>query len=864
MQSTDIQAELKRSVAQMDAAQGGAIIVWHDPDGEFESTLDELELPGIEVVRERENHSFELKCAQNEDLSGRSILLYRTRARSLEGDWLADVEMRAGQFSADYASMQLRDINAEDTPEMRALLAAHKAFFGKKRAVKKLCALAPAYTDPQQVELGMIAVTVNAASIDPADVLRAWLLGIEDNADEDAVRTLEDAGLLDALAARIHAWTGFEDDITDHTALAQHILLSCIAPQLGSTALQGFDACFNENAARFCSNVFETWLRADDGAGIDTLRDTCQSVEEVFGLLSLLESAPTEALMPCDTFPCIDAAILERLMAEVARPSGDFQAVLSQAAERRARVWHREFEVYYRAVEAAARMQELHRACDGVIEAGTPKELWSAYTGTLCAMDRWYRVFNESLAFARKNSRYALDDALKQCARTIENLYKNWFLRELSKRWLGACAGDLAAHGHASGIPLQLDFDMAEVGPATRAAKRTWVIVSDALRYEVAQELGELIQHETRCTCELDAVQSVFPSITRCGMSALLPAGTFRMEAGSDGLEVLVDGNAAYGTETRAQQLAAHYPGAVAVQYETFVNRMTTAERKELVTDAPLVYIYHNTIDALGDKAPTETKTFDACREAILELKALVERLVREQKASSIIITADHGFLYTAEPLEEHESASVSNISGTVVDHGRRYAVAKADATSDAFLPVALPSDDLVGFCPRECVRIKLGGGGNNFVHGGFTLQECCVPVLRCSVKRKGARGYVETTPASISVITELGTITNGMFGVDVLQDAPVSATTAPATYELFVGDAAHAPVTNIATVVADRVDEDARARTSHLQFTIKPGVDTDEHAAYALYARNVQTKQIQSLRPLKISIAFAPLDFGF
>lgn len=53
-------------------------------------------------------------------------------------------------------------------------------------------------------------------------------------------------------------------------------------------------------------------------------------------------------------------------------------------------------------------------------------------------------------------------------------------------------------------------------------------------------------------------------------------------------------------------------------------------------------------------------------------------------------------------------------------------------------------------------------------------------------------------------------------------------------------------------------------ARTTRLQLTIKPGIETDEQAMYALYARDMQTKQIQNLRPLKISIAFAPLDFGF
>lgn len=226
MKRSDIQSELIRSFGQMDPSQGGAVIVWHDPEGEFEETLDELELPGIEVIREQENHAFELKCAMNEDLAGRSILLYRKRSRTLEGDWLADIEMRAERFSADYASVQLREINAEDTPEMRALLAEHKALLSKKRTVKRLCALRASYTDPKQVEAALIAAIVETDSLDPANILRTWLLGIEGEACEHLTEALEKNGLLATFATMIHAWTGFEGDITDEAELSQHILLS--------------------------------------------------------------------------------------------------------------------------------------------------------------------------------------------------------------------------------------------------------------------------------------------------------------------------------------------------------------------------------------------------------------------------------------------------------------------------------------------------------------------------------------------------------------------------------------------------------------------------------------------------------------
>ena len=50
MRTTDIQSELQRLFGAQDSAQGGAIVVWHDPDGSFTETLDTLDLPGVEVI----------------------------------------------------------------------------------------------------------------------------------------------------------------------------------------------------------------------------------------------------------------------------------------------------------------------------------------------------------------------------------------------------------------------------------------------------------------------------------------------------------------------------------------------------------------------------------------------------------------------------------------------------------------------------------------------------------------------------------------------------------------------------------------------------------------------------------------------
>lgn len=37
---------------------------------------------------------------------------------------------------------------------------------------------------------------------------------------------------------------------------------------------------------------------------------------------------------------------------------------------------------------------------------------------------------------------------------------------------------------------------------------------------------------------------------------------------------------------------------------------------------------------------------------------------------------------------------------------------------------------DFGGFAPRESIRLKMNGGGMNFVHGGISLQKMVVPVI--------------------------------------------------------------------------------------------------------------------------------------
>lgn len=863
MRTSDIQSELMRLFDE--AGDAGRVVVWHDPDGEFAEGIEGLDLPGVELMVERENELFTLKQALNEDLAGRRILLYRPRERRLEGDWLADVEVRSTPFSADYASIQLRELGAADTPEMRSELKARKRWLSKKTNVRKLLALRDSFAVPQELELAIMAVELGADAAEPVPVLVRYLIAARERGGLEALAPLEAAGVADSLRAAVRAWTGFTAEVTDATAFAQNVLLSAFSRTAPSRVLSGLERCCSPDHADLCHEVFRTWLASDDRA---TLLDVCVEVEATCRLEDRLAEATLPELLAMGVFPCVDAVILRGLFSAVCDPSSN-EDVLAAVGVRRGFAWYEELSCYYEGVTQAARMRRFWREHPEGLAALHAERVWAAYAEEWYQMDSWYRAFHQAFAGAIRSGEYELDEDFRAARTAMENLYKGWYLRTLSERWARAAEAELASQGYVSGVPRQQDFFMSEVDGIALSKRRAWVIVSDALRYEVAVELADVLERETKGSTELASAQATLPSITKCGMPALLPHGSFSLERGQTGgkpaLSVLVDGVEAATCAKRQEVIRHAYPAGVAVTYDSFVNGMGRAERKELVGETDVIYVYHNAIDATGDKAATERKVFDACGDAVGELLGLVKLIVREFRATDVIVTADHGFLYTDEPLTASDHVSLKDVSGEVVEAGRRYVVAEKDASSEVLLPVALPGGHLKALMPRECVRIAMAGTGENYVHGGISLQEMCVPVLRFRNRRAGSNGYVESAPVALSLVSKLDTITNSLFTLELLQDEPVGGKALPAEYDIFVGTAAHEPVTDVARVVADRISADASERTFTVRLSLWPGFSPSEGERYPLLARNVGTGEVATLRELRMQVAFAPsIDFGW
>jgi hypothetical protein len=95
--------------------------------------------------------------------------------------------------------------------------------------------------------------------------------------------------------------------------------------------------------------------------------------------------------------------------------------------------------------------------------------------------------------------------------------------------------------------------------------KRVFVIISDALRFEAAEELSRIINGRNKYEASLSTLLGVLPSYTKLGMAALLPHKSLAYKEGSS-LNVTADGKPTSDWKTEVLYLAK--VGGMAIHWE--------------------------------------------------------------------------------------------------------------------------------------------------------------------------------------------------------------------------------------------------------------------------------------------------------
>ena len=874
----DVKDQIENRFAQPIGCTPRRIIIWHDPGGSFEGEFDllrsmafdgklSLERP-LSFVKADEGSAFALKRLIYREEPESDFLIYSRSQKDLsphglEGNWLADIELIAEHFQADFSSMLLEELGAEDGA--RDGIVRFKAFFGAEDRKKKFVRLMPHAQSKEDVALGVMGALLGVSELSTAQMIKAFVSASYN--EGDPMGDLAKYGADEPFASYVQGRLGYAGDLSSVDDLMAHVLLSALSRTLPEGALAGLEGRMSAQHGHFCKNVVDEWVRDEDFR--DVLGELCDRVEGACNLRQRFSQMDSADLAESDALPCINERILTDLMRSLSQGADRAGEATRLARQRKDLAWYGRVRPYFDALLAAADAATFFREHAQGFHCAVPADVWKAYAGDWHRMDAFYRRFcvacDECLSRSSDVSD-ELESALEDLTSWMGNIYANWFLSDANACWVSACEKQWAEQGYVEGVARQSRFFDEHVMSGGGNAKKTLVIISDALRFEVAVQLAERLERNTKGTAELKSMQSVFPSITEFGMAALLPHNTLAFDAGTG--VVSCDGMSAMSTTEREAVLQARKASYRAIQSKDLI-AAKRSERKPLVGDAEVVYVYHNKIDATGEDYATEQDVFRACGTAIDDIVALVKIAINDLGISRVVITADHGFIYTRDALEEREKVGKADIDAEPVRLGRRYAILEG-AVPDDSLFIKMNMGDIkggayMGLSPRECVRIKKPGPGECYVHGGASLQEMCVPVIEFRNRKGGSKGYVEQQPATLKLLSTSRRVNSMMFRVDLFQPEAVGGKVLPAEYELVMTDASGNEVSSVITAHADMEDADDTARVVRPQFSLKAGRQYGMKETYYLVCRQRKSMQIEWSEEFKIDIAFAPEDdFGF
>ena len=838
------------------------IIFWYDEDQEFADKLDEIVLENAKIVVLTGSNAFAVKKLLNHDDMTSNYLVYSPVSYDRQDDnWLLDIELYSEEFRADLISIWMDEMDIPPTPAMRKQVKHYRKYFNAKDRRARIVAQNKVPSTPAQLHMAVMAAICGLKNPQPNQIIRSVFRAGLDVQNNAIYREFINYGSEDAFWAMVRQGCGFYEEEHDLGRLAIHLLLTASTRTMRPEYLAGLDSFISMPHQAYCYDFISEWLHGEDR---EQLYDVARYVEDEAHLNQRFAKLAVDDLVNTECFPCINEVILTKLMTEISNHIIDVDTISATVEKRRTCAWYESFENFYDGLLQVANMQRFFKEHSAGFHTADAKGIWKEYTESYYQMDTFYRLFNLSFQKSLETSNILLDDLFKHVADKVEGLYSHWFLGGLGNNWSDVCADELEQFGKVLEIAKQEDFYRSRI---KNSDTRVFVIISDALRYEVAASLAEQLRRETQSKVSLSSMQSIFPSITKFGMAALLPHKELSAEVRNDILTVFADAQSTASTN-RDKVLKNENPSSVALQYKNIIG-MKRAERSALVKGMDVVYLYHDTIDDASHTS--DTSVFPACDKAISELKNLVRIIVNEFGGTRIMITADHGFLYTYSPLTEDDKVDKTSFNGMDVEYGRRYAIMQKGAAPKYLMPVKFldGKSEFDGFAPRESIRIKMNGGGLNFVHGGISLQEMVVPVIEYRYLRNDSMEYkrnkqkYDTKPVTVSLLSANRKISNMIFSLNFYQKDAVGDNREATTYLVYFTDESGKQISDVQKIIADKTSDNGADRTFRCNFNLK-SLKYSNTATYYLVIADEQGLQMPQREQFQIDIAFAMDEFDF
>jgi uncharacterized protein (TIGR02687 family) len=846
--------------------EGQRIVFWHDPDQEFLTTVPLLELDGVTTLRLDEVGALEAKiCLEREEPNSKFLLYAPTEEPDYEDDWLLDIRLYSRSFRADKASILLQELGLVNL-HLRTHVSDRRKFFDAKDRLQKIKNLVAPDDAAADLDRKMIAVVAKADQPELFNLVRtifhAW---IEAGSELDLDNPPAVFGQIEKFDLDVPFWSmvkatfGYEEENPTLKNFLLRLVLTDYAHHLKGDVPQSIRGLLLPKTGWSNAVVCLAQWRdsSSKGTSYDRLSADAAAILKIEDHLPNLEIDQLSEVM---TFLVVEKRIASSLRERVQTTADTINAdeVRAIASRRQSGHWasltvagstdapRQALHAVYGALVAAADFYALRNQHKGGFDYPTAAAMYGAYESELFRFDQLYRHFCESADMAEA----AGWSILKPLRADIEAHYVNWYLTNLALAWgkfmephPSSGNGGLLSKWQIEKVPNQDRFYDRNVRPWLDEGdnRRAFVIISDAFRYEAAQELTTELNGKYRFEATLSSQLGVLPSYTALGMASLLPHKTLAYRVlPNGGTDVLVDGKSSIASERDGILRAV---GGAACKYDELMAKKKD-EGREFVKDKRVVYIYHDTVDSVGDDGKTEGHTFEAVRHAIDELAAIVGYIVNNLNGNHIVVTADHGFLFTETARVETDKSKLTEKPDSTILAKKRYLLGPNLPDNDAAwhgkLSVTAGAEGDMEFWIPKGANLFHFVGGARFVHGGAMPQEIVVPVV--TVKQLKGKSALETKTRSVTVQV-LGSnhrITTAQHRFQLIQMEAVSDRVKPITLRVAVYEGEE-PVTDIQSVKFESSSGNLDERKKWVSLVLKER-QYNKKTPYRLVLRDAET----------------------
>lgn len=593
------------------------VLFFFDPQEEHRETVKTLDLPGIHKLYWNLNNFYLKTELHHGPLSKEKVLLYLPMAAPrgneayhafpLLGLLIANKELSlddVGEFMDEF-QLQRHQKNLAGK-YMREL---------KHGSVKEVCRpiLTAAHFEEKKLIQGLISAFLRFSNIEPWSLLLGKMLALALPTQEEDLNRLqnkmEDNQLLEALQQKTHDYFGVRiPDLSKDSLLnlLRGVYYNQVTQTLAVKKSDPYQALKMDGSTLVFFNQFLQEVGRNRRVQ-EKLEEALTLVKNDIQSSKLIEVYGQDANFAWYTEDMIWDLIALEISNLALNPGSSIERLEKLSLQEGIEQIQSETLQF---LIQSARMFALIKGIKSYI-LDTPDQYILTYTDAWMQVDMAYRkavVLYRHGDQAEAKTRLELDTVMQEV-----NIAYDQHIDTMNREWL-KCLHQYNFDYQNIRAPKQYDFYKTEVEPYDQ---KVVVIISDGLRYEAAAELLASLHGDAKNTADIRYQLASIPSKTNIGMAQLLPARELTFNEGS----ITIAGVKTEGIANRTQILSNHNPEATAEQFSILMRKSQESLRE--IFKSKLVYVYHDVIDARGDKSATEDRTFQAVAETIEELDLL-------------------------------------------------------------------------------------------------------------------------------------------------------------------------------------------------------------------------------------------------